>query len=110
MPTGPRFNAHLAGLTAGGLAYMLYSSAREEQPPEITMQEFLRECLVKGYVDRLQIVNQSICRVFLRNETPNVPVTSHGKKVLLIQLGSLESFEANIEQVQVQLGLEPLDF
>lgn len=99
----------LAGVALGVAAYLMYSQV-QDPPREITVQELMREYLVKGYVDKIQIVNQSVGRVYLRNETPNVPVTAEGRKVLSIQLGNAESFEAKLEQLQAQLGVQGLDF
>merc|ERR1719203_1275313 len=65
----------------------------------------MREYLMKGYVDKIQIVNKSYCRVHLR---PDAPGTS-ANKILTIQLGTPEAFEAKIEQLQNELGLSPLD-
>lgn len=66
---------------------------------EITIQEMIKEYLIKGEVEKVQIVNNDLCRVYLRS----------GKE-LQISLGNLEVFEAKVEQVQRELGLSPLDF
>jgi len=78
---------------------------REDPVDEITIQEMMREYLMKGYVDKIQIVNKSYCRVHLRHDAPG----NAADKTLTIQLGTPEAFEARIEQLQNELGLSPLD-
>mmetsp|Transcript_59401 Transcript_59401/g.165889 ORF Transcript_59401/g.165889 Transcript_59401/m.165889 type:complete len:861 (-) Transcript_59401:233-2815(-) len=90
----------------GVAAFALYSmSGRDEPEDEITIQEMLREYLMKGYVDRVQIVNKRICRVRLRHDAP----ADMANKTLVIQLGTPEVFEVKLEQVQNELGLSPMD-
>eukprot|EP00931_Biecheleriopsis_adriatica_P018675 TRINITY_DN12998_c0_g1_i1.p1 TRINITY_DN12998_c0_g1~~TRINITY_DN12998_c0_g1_i1.p1 ORF type:complete len:832 (+),score=182.19 TRINITY_DN12998_c0_g1_i1:55-2496(+) len=102
----------IVGLSALGL-YM--SSSRQTEPEsEITIQEMLRDYLMKGYVDKIQIVNKSFCRVHLRPDAP-APSSSSSSgsgsnpRMLTIQLGTPEAFEAKIEHVQNELGISPMD-
>lgn len=86
---------------------MLYINRNldDDVASEITIQEMMKEYLMKGYVDKIQIVNRSFCRVYLRSDAPG----NNANKVLLIQLGAPEAFEAKIEQFQNELGVPPLD-
>lgn len=93
----------LAG-TGAFLVYMYLTRDPEEQD-EITIQEMLRDYLTKGYVDKIQIVNKSYCRVHLR---PDAPVTGSSRQ-LIIQLGTPEAFESKLEHVQSELGISPTD-
>jgi len=86
-------------------AFAIYYYASPEAQDEITIQEMLREYLVKGYVERIQIVNKTSCRVELRGDAPG----SMAGKTVNIQLGTPESFEAKLAQMQNELGLSPLD-
>eukprot|EP00440_Ansanella_granifera_P024123 gb/GFBE01026201.1/.p1 GENE.gb/GFBE01026201.1/~~gb/GFBE01026201.1/.p1 ORF type:complete len:833 (+),score=220.58 gb/GFBE01026201.1/:1-2499(+) len=108
----------LAGLGAFG-AY-LYSARETEPEKEITIQEMLRDYLMKGHVDKIQIVNKSYCRVHLHPDAP-VPTGSASSssssssssgpaaKTLTIQLGTPEAFEAKLEHAQTELGIAPMD-
>ncbi|CAE8600994.1 unnamed protein product [Polarella glacialis] len=92
------------GLFAGIGAFMVYMflNREVEEEDEITIQEMLREYLMKGYVEKIQIVNKSFCRVHLRPDAPN-------NKSLNIQLGTPEAFEAKLEAVQLELGIPIMD-
>lgn len=70
------------------------------------MQELMKEHLVKGHVERIQILNKSRCRVLLRQDAPAM----HAGRELSIQLGTLEAFESKIEQLQVEMGIGPMEF
>lgn len=95
-----------SGLIVGFLAAsVIYQYASMEEQNEITIQEMLREYLVKGYVERIQIVNKTSCRLQLRHDAPD----SLAGKTVTIQLGTPESFEAKLEKMQNDLGLSPLD-
>merc|ERR1719464_2520720 len=99
-------NRQTMGVAAGAAAFMLYLYYyyREPTEDEITIQDMMREYLMKGYVDKIQIVNKSLCRVHLRPEAPG------SARTLTIQLGTPEAFEAKIEQLQTELGLSPLEY
>jgi len=99
-------NRQSLGVAMGVVAFLMYMySTREEPEDEITIQEMMREYLMKGYVDKIQIVNKSYCRVHLRHDTPG----SMANKTLSIQLGTPEAFEVKLEQLQNELGISPLD-
>ena len=95
-----------AGLALGVLAYTTYSiftSAQSE--PETTFQSFLSSFLYKGQVERIQVVNRSFARVFIRNDESSSP-----QQVYRIQLGGVEQFEAKLDMIQSQMGLDPVNF
>eukprot|EP00439_Symbiodinium_sp_Y106_P045547 s1896_g5.t2 len=77
---------------------------------EVTMQEMLREYLMKGKVEKIQIVNQGLARVYLRKDTA-------GPEVVTINLGRPEAFETKLEtpgqlwrpNVQNELGVPQLE-
>ncbi|CAE7375156.1 FTSH10 [Symbiodinium natans] len=96
---------------AAGLLAMYYASQGSSSENEITIQEMLRDYLLKGHVERLQIVNKSFCRVHLRPDAPtgeNEP-RRPGPKTMTIQLGSPDTFEAKLEQAQNDLGIAPME-
>ncbi|CAE6944550.1 FTSH10 [Symbiodinium sp. CCMP2456] len=99
---------------ATGLLLMYYFSQGGQSDHEITIQEMLRDYLLKGHVERLQIVNKSFCRVHLRpdapmNESEAQRNSGKGPRTMTIQLGSPETFEAKLEQAQNDLGISPME-
>jgi len=56
----------LPGLAALGAIGLYAYMASGPTPPEISMQELLKDFLSHGYVERLQVVNKETCRVYLR--------------------------------------------
>jgi AFG3 family protein len=85
----------------------MYNS-REDVTDEITIQEMMREYLMKGYVDKIQIINKSTAKVHLRGDAPGVS-SQGGQRTLTIQLGTPEAFEQKLEHMQNELGLSPVD-
>lgn len=66
--------------------------------------------LEKGYVDHLEVVNKSIVRVYLRPDAPQLRSSTHGslpahQPHFYFSIGSVESFERNLEQAQRELGI-----
>lgn len=96
----------LAVLALGGaVAMSAFFSSRSDPdaPQEVTMQEMLKEYLVKGNVDKIQIVNQFQARVFLRKES------NATQQMVTINLGRAEAFEQKLENVQNELGIPPME-
>jgi len=101
-----QLNRQQLGMAAAAAAFLLYMYGNQEEiDDEVTIQEMMREYLMKGYVDKIQIINKSFCRVHLRPDAPG----NMANKQLTIQLGTPEAFEAKIEQLQNELGISPLD-
>lgn len=93
------------GLLAGMGAFSLYMylTSETEVQDEVTIQDMIREYLVKGYVEKIQIVNREFCRVHLLPDAPG------GAHMATIRLGRLEAFEDKLERVQADLGIAPAD-
>jgi AFG3 family protein len=53
-------------------------------------------------VDRLEVVNRSIVRVYLRRDT-------RGSPLLTFNIGSVDTFERNLEGAQNDLGINPIN-
>jgi len=74
----------------------------EEDTYEVTMQELLRDYVVKGFVDKIKIVNRSVCVAYLHSDVGSI----HGQpQRLSVQLDTVKKFEDKIEQTQRQLGV-----
>ncbi len=72
---GPQFGAapdmpeSLMLLVLSILAFALLSKSSMSSSKEISWQEFKRDLLFKGKVERLEVVNKTTCRVYLRPDT-----------------------------------------
>jgi AFG3 family protein len=80
--------------------YMLTRSSG--QPRQISWQEFRINYLERGEVERLEVVNRSLVRAYLRRES-----AGQGPSILTFNIGSVDSFERNLEQAQTDLGIDP---
>jgi len=90
----------LIGVAAIGAGWIIMNSSTPSR--EINWQEFRTSFLEKGDVDRIVIVNRTMARVFLKSD----PTVSR----LHFTIGSVESFERNVEQSQVDLGIDPAHY
>lgn len=91
------------------MTFAAYSVYSQDSTPEITFQELVNEYLRNGYVEKLQVVNKTSCRVFVRSDV-TLPSHLSPAKSLVIQLGSPESFEQKVEAHQAAMGIHPQDF
>ncbi|CAF0730860.1 unnamed protein product [Adineta steineri] len=88
----------LAVLVGGGIAaYFTYTNSLYR---EITWKDFVSTYLLKGYVDKLEVVNKKWVRVKL---LPGAPDSIHD---LWFAIGSVDSFERNLENVQTEHGID----
>ncbi|EDO08086.1 ATP-dependent metalloprotease FtsH/HflB family protein [Babesia bovis T2Bo] len=72
---------------------------------EITLQEFIGKYLMKGLVERIQIVNKEFCRCSL------VTGVDHTMpRVVSFRIGSLEAFEQKLDDIQASMGIHPQDY
>ncbi|XP_075228639.1 AFG3 like matrix AAA peptidase subunit 2 [Lycorma delicatula] len=72
---------------------------------EIAWKEFVNNYLSKGIVEKLEVVNKKWVRVRL------LPGNSvNGSSVLWFNIGSVDSFERNLENVQIDMNIEPPNF
>uniref|UniRef100_A0A336MU87 CSON004109 protein n=1 Tax=Culicoides sonorensis TaxID=179676 RepID=A0A336MU87_CULSO len=90
----------LAGIAlVGALAFI------EMGYKEIAWKDFVNNYLGRGVVDRLEVVNKKWVRVRL-----NPGVTTESNAVLWFNIGSVDSFERNLENAQVEMNVEPVNF
>ncbi|XP_030372537.1 AFG3-like protein 2 [Scaptodrosophila lebanonensis] len=71
---------------------------------EISWKEFVNSYLTKGIVEKLEVVNKKWVRVRL------LPSSGQGSGVLWFNIGSVDSFERNLETAQTELGTESINF
>ncbi|XP_033328282.2 AFG3 like matrix AAA peptidase subunit 2 [Megalopta genalis] len=72
---------------------------------EVTWREFLLQCLNKGIVDKLEVINKQWVRVKL---LPGQLL--HGTDTLWFNIGSTETFERNLENAQIEMNVEPQNY
>ncbi|CAF2974073.1 unnamed protein product [Rotaria sp. Silwood2] len=88
----------LAILIGSGIAaYFAYNNTLYR---EITWKDFVSQYLLKGYVDKLEVVNKKWVRVRL---LPGAPDSVNS---LWFAIGSVDSFERNLENVQTEHGID----
>ncbi|XP_063802003.1 AFG3-like protein 1 [Pseudophryne corroboree] len=87
---------------AGGLVFGFAVFYLKDSGKEISWKEFVQLYLERGLVERLEIVNKQYVRV----------IPGHGATAeahAWFNIGSVDSFERNLEVVQNDLGIEPAD-
>eukprot|EP00916_Digyalum_oweni_P007616 GHVL01012841.1.p1 GENE.GHVL01012841.1~~GHVL01012841.1.p1 ORF type:complete len:596 (-),score=103.19 GHVL01012841.1:441-2228(-) len=91
-------------LGVAGLGIAAVYLANFKNAKEITMQEFLNDFLVKGFVEKVDVRDHRWVFVKLRPGTP------FENQQFMFQIGSVDSFESKLESVQSTLGLHPSNF
>ncbi|CAN0328476.1 unnamed protein product [Lampetra planeri] len=87
-----------AAAWAGGIYYFFLRDVYRE----ISWKEFLNLYLAKGAVERLEVVNKHYVRVVLHPDQASLDGAQ-----LWFTIGSVDTFERNLETVQQEMGLEP---
>ncbi|OAD66538.1 hypothetical protein PHYBLDRAFT_178419 [Phycomyces blakesleeanus NRRL 1555(-)] len=102
-PPDFQMNTPTIMLTAAA-TYMLWkATAPPENSRELTWQSFRSQLMDKGMVDRLDVLNRSRVRVHLRPDAGSLGVSPN--TVFYFSIGSVDSFEHNLEEAQNQLGI-----
>ncbi|CAG7823745.1 unnamed protein product [Allacma fusca] len=87
--------------TIGLLATLAY---HEMSYREITWKEFVNNFLARGTVDKLEVVNKKWVRVKV------VPGASTDGTTLWFNIGSVDSFERNLENSQMEMNFEAANY
>ncbi|KAI1888874.1 hypothetical protein AGOR_G00173260 [Albula goreensis] len=77
--------------------YYLFGGADNE----ITWKDFVSNYLSKTVVERLEVINKQYVRVIFRPE--NTPVAA---QYVWFNIGSVDTFERNLETAQMEMGIE----
>uniref|UniRef100_A0A671R7T1 AFG3-like protein 1 n=1 Tax=Sinocyclocheilus anshuiensis TaxID=1608454 RepID=A0A671R7T1_9TELE len=86
----------------GGVASVLLFLYLRNPDREITWKDFVHRYLDRGLVDQLEVVNKQFVRVIL------VPgADSSEASYVWFNIGSVDTFERNLEAAHYELGLEP---
>ncbi|OQV25375.1 AFG3-like protein 2 [Hypsibius exemplaris] len=105
-PNEPNRWLHIA--IAGSVGLLLLLALNEMNYREVTWKEFVHDLLAKGAVERLEVVNKKWVRIKLQPD--------HASRVgaqtnsLWFNIGSIDSFERNLEAVQREMQLEPAQY
>ncbi|XP_072242614.1 mitochondrial inner membrane m-AAA protease component AFG3L1-like isoform X2 [Leuresthes tenuis] len=86
----------VAGVSSALLYFYFRDNGRE-----ISWKDFVHRYLGRGLVDRLEVVNKQYVRVIL------VPGADSETSYAWFNIGSVDTFERNLEAAHVELGLEP---
>lgn len=86
----------IAGLISGFMYFYYRDPGRE-----ITWKDFVSYYLARGVVDRLEVVNKQFVRVIFN------PGTKSDASYVWFNIGSVDTFERNLETVQQEIGIEP---
>uniref|UniRef100_A0A3B1JHY3 AAA+ ATPase domain-containing protein n=1 Tax=Astyanax mexicanus TaxID=7994 RepID=A0A3B1JHY3_ASTMX len=84
---------------AGMLAAFLYLHFRDTGK-EISWRDFVTYYLAKGLVERLEVVNKQYVRVL------PAPGVNTSENYVWFNIGTVDTFERNLEQAERELGLE----
>jgi AFG3 family protein len=100
-------------LIAGAGLVMLFLLARRSETPagdEVSFQDVV-SYLEKGRVDRIQVVaGGSAANVFLKPPTGAVGDAQGHGSICHFFIGSVDSFERKLQDVQDAMGLDPRDY
>ncbi|XP_017775142.1 PREDICTED: AFG3-like protein 2 [Nicrophorus vespilloides] len=89
----------------GAIAFLATLAFWEMGYKEIGWKEFVHTYLSRGIVEKLEVVNKKWVRVKL---TPGNAVDANN--VLWFNIGSVDSFERNLENAQIEMSIEPPNF
>lgn len=85
------------------------------KPKEISWLEFNRDMLSQNDVEKIDVINQSVAKIYIKKDRLSTPkykdlesrfTSSNSGPHYLIQLGTLENFEHKLEEAQKDLPVE----
>ncbi|KAJ1554849.1 AAA ATPase afg3, partial [Nowakowskiella sp. JEL0078] len=89
------------------ILYIIYQSINIENQKVTTWQNFRTQLLDKGFVKSLEVVNNNTVRVYLHPDAPRPAGVSNLPNVAqyVFSIGSVETFEHNLEIAQLELEI-----
>eukprot|EP00250_Pteridium_aquilinum_P016783 c23293_g1_i1 orf=2-1303(-) len=99
------------GTVAGTIAVLSYLAFNRNDAQEISFQDFKTKLLEPGLVQRVEVVNKNVAKVYLNGRPlpgadPAATVSTDRPKYSF-HIGSVDSFERKLEEAQEALGLDP---
>lgn len=88
-------------------------SYRPSDAQEISFQEFKTKLLEAGLVDRIEVVNKMMAKVYVKSSSPQKSdggqqdSSTHSQYKYYFNIGSVDSFERKLEEAQESLGIDP---
>ncbi|KRT82501.1 AAA protein, partial [Oryctes borbonicus] len=101
---GDKEKWYIFGAT-GAIALLATLAFWEMGYKEIGWKEFVHNYLARGVVDKLEVVNKKWVRIKLAPGN-----AAEGGNVLWFNIGSVDSFERNLENAQMDMNIEPPNF
>lgn len=97
-------NQIIFSIFAGIMLWSLLTSNQASR--EITYQDFKRDYLDRGLVEKLTVVNNSTVRVKVKGR----PETGGEGEEIFFTIGSVSTFEKHLEEAEKALGVPPSEF
>lgn len=88
----------------GVMAILASIAYFEVKYKEISWRDFVNMYLNKGLVERLEVINKKWVRVKLQS------AAAFESKTIWFAIGSVDSFERNLENAQIELNIDPPKF
>ncbi|EEZ99702.1 AFG3-like protein 2 [Tribolium castaneum] len=101
---GDRDKWYILGAGAA-IAFLATVTMWEMGYKEISWKEFVQSYLTRGIVEKLEVVNKKWVRVRLLPGN-----TIDGANFVWFNIGSVDSFERNLENAQIEMNVEPPNF
>lgn len=98
-------NKYVSYAIIAGLSFLGYIAYNELKYKEITWKEFINNYLSRGAVEKLEVINKKWVRVKL---APGNQID--GSNVLWFNIGSVDTFERNLENIQLEMNIEPQNY
>ncbi|XP_053213222.1 AFG3-like protein 2 [Panonychus citri] len=102
--SGP--NKALPYIAYGASALLGLLVLNELRYKEISWKDFVNNHLARGTVEKLEVVNKKWVRVKFYSDASQANTTS----VLWFNIGSVDAFERNLENIQAEMSLEPSNY
>lgn len=102
-PNDPNSKVLLGILTGIGLVGLV--GLYQTQYREITWKEFLSLYLTRNIVEKLEVINKKWVRVKLLSGSQ-----VDSSSIIWFNIGSVEAFERNLENAQLEMHIEPANF
>ncbi|CAH8610052.1 unnamed protein product [Heterobilharzia americana] len=95
-------------LGAVGLAWIVYYNMSMYH--KVDWKEFVDNLLQKGVIHHLEVVNKSWVKVHLQPGTSfeSYGSSSLGKKTFWFEIGSVDSFERSLRDMEAHMGVDPM--
>lgn len=103
--TGGEDSKYMSYIIFGSLALVGYFALNELRYKEITWKEFINNYLSRGNVESLEVINKKWVKIKFLSGAP-----VSGNNTLWFNIGSVDTFERNLENIQLDMNIEPSNF